>query len=171
MISEADYRAAKGVGTQHHSWATCSFTTKRRHLSGKCSRCSQANRPFCGPVFARHSLAPSKARRTPTISVTLFVRRLVLGDALQQEDRVCNPQNRPFGSQERSRVPLPPLAEQRRSAEVLDQAEALRAKRRAALAQLDTLTQSIFLDMFGDPGSEIRRVGPSDDDRANHGMP
>ena len=48
-------------------------------------------------------------------------------------------------------VPLPPLAEQRRIAEVLDRAEALRAKRRAGLAQLDTLTQSIFLDLFGDP--------------------
>jgi type I restriction enzyme S subunit len=48
-------------------------------------------------------------------------------------------------------VPLPPLAEQRRIAEVLDRAEALRAKRRAALAQLDSLTQSLFLDLFGDP--------------------
>jgi type I restriction enzyme S subunit len=48
-------------------------------------------------------------------------------------------------------VPLPPLAEQRRIAEVLDKAEALRAKRRAALAQLDSLTQSLFLDLFGDP--------------------
>jgi type I restriction enzyme S subunit len=48
-------------------------------------------------------------------------------------------------------VLLPPLAEQRRIAEVLDRAEALRAKRRAALAQLDTLTQSLFLDLFGDP--------------------
>jgi type I restriction enzyme S subunit len=48
-------------------------------------------------------------------------------------------------------VPLPPLPEQRRIAEVLDRAEALRAKRRAALAQLDTLTQSIFLTLFGDP--------------------
>ena len=46
---------------------------------------------------------------------------------------------------------LPPLAEQRQIAEVLDRAEALRAKRRAALAQLDSLTQSIFLDFFGDP--------------------
>ena len=45
--------------------------------------------------------------------------------------------------------PLPPLAEQRRIAEVLDRAEALRAKRRAALAQLDSLTQSLFLDLFG----------------------
>jgi type I restriction enzyme S subunit len=50
-----------------------------------------------------------------------------------------------------SSIPLPPLAEQRRIAEVLDRAEALRAKRRAALAQLDSLTQSLFLDLFGDP--------------------
>ena len=60
-------------------------------------------------------------------------------------------------------VPLPPLAEQRRIAEVLDKAEALRAKRRAALAQLDSLTQSLFLDLFGDPatnpkGFEIGRI-------------
>jgi type I restriction enzyme, S subunit len=46
---------------------------------------------------------------------------------------------------------VPALPEQRRIAEVLDRAEALRAKRRAALTQLDALTQSIFLDMFGDP--------------------
>ena len=50
-------------------------------------------------------------------------------------------------------IPLPPLAEQKRIAEILDKADALRAKRRAALAQLDTLTQSIFLDMFGDPAT------------------
>jgi type I restriction enzyme, S subunit len=48
-------------------------------------------------------------------------------------------------------IALPPRPEQRRIAEVLDRAEALRAKRRAALAQLDTLPQAIFLEMFGDP--------------------
>ncbi len=47
-------------------------------------------------------------------------------------------------------IPLPPLPEQRRIAEVLDRAEALRAKRRAALAELDALPQAIFLEMFGD---------------------
>jgi len=47
-------------------------------------------------------------------------------------------------------VPSLPLTEQRRIAEVLDRAEALRAKRRTALAQLDSLTQSLFLDLFGD---------------------
>jgi type I restriction enzyme S subunit len=54
------------------------------------------------------------------------------------------------------RIPLPPLPEQRRIAEILDKADALRAKRRAALAQLDTLTQSIFLDMFGDPSTNSK---------------
>ncbi len=55
-------------------------------------------------------------------------------------------------------VPLPPLAEQRRIAEILDQADALRAKRRAALAQVDELTQAIFLEMFGDPATNPRRL-------------
>ena len=47
--------------------------------------------------------------------------------------------------------PLPPLEEQRRIAAILDQAETLRTQRRTALALLDSLTQSLFLDMFGDP--------------------
>ena len=51
----------------------------------------------------------------------------------------------------RLRISLPPLAEQKRIAGILDAADALRAKRREALAQLDTLIQSTFLDMFGDP--------------------
>lgn len=48
------------------------------------------------------------------------------------------------------KIPLPSLREQRRLAEILDAAQELRAKRRSALARLDTLAQSIFLDMFGD---------------------
>lgn len=49
------------------------------------------------------------------------------------------------------RMPVPPLPEQRQIAEILDKADALGAKRRAAIAQLDALTRAIFLDMFGDP--------------------
>jgi type I restriction enzyme S subunit len=55
------------------------------------------------------------------------------------------------GVVEELKIPLPPLAEQRRIAQMLDRAEALRAKRRAALALFDTLTQSLFLDLFSNP--------------------
>ncbi|WP_246782670.1 restriction endonuclease subunit S [Rhodococcus maanshanensis] len=54
-------------------------------------------------------------------------------------------------------IPLPPIEEQRRIAAILDHADALRAKRREALARLDELTQSIFIDMFGDPRGAGRR--------------
>lgn len=54
----------------------------------------------------------------------------------------------------RIEIPLPPLPEQRRIADILDQADALRAKRRAALNQLDKLKKSIFLDMFASQASE-----------------
>jgi type I restriction enzyme S subunit len=52
-----------------------------------------------------------------------------------------------------STIPLPPLPEQKRIAAILDVADAMRAKRRESLAQLDALIQSTFLDMFGDPVS------------------
>jgi type I restriction enzyme S subunit len=51
------------------------------------------------------------------------------------------------------RIPLPPLAEQRRIAEALDRAEALRVKRRVAIAQLPTLQTALFLNLFGDPAA------------------
>lgn len=48
-------------------------------------------------------------------------------------------------------IPLPSLDEQRRIVAILDKADDLRINRRQALAHLETLTQSIFHSMFGDP--------------------
>ena len=72
-------------------------------------------------------------------------------------------------------IPLPPLDEQKRIAGILDAADALRAKRREALAQLDTLLQSTFLDMFGDPvtnpmGWEERTLGELAQDSFRNGL-
>lgn len=50
----------------------------------------------------------------------------------------------------------PSLNEQRRIATILDNADTLRRKRKRGLDLLDGLTQSIFLEMFGDPVSNPR---------------
>ena len=47
-----------------------------------------------------------------------------------------------------TKIPLPPLDEQRRIAAILDKADELRCKRKHAVDLLDRLTQSIFKDMF-----------------------
>jgi len=48
-------------------------------------------------------------------------------------------------------VPLPPLSTQKRIAEILDAADALRRKDQELLKKYDELAQAIFIDMFGDP--------------------
>ena len=48
-------------------------------------------------------------------------------------------------------IPLPPLPIQKRIAEILDAADALRRKDKELLRKYDELTQAIFIDMFGDP--------------------
>lgn len=53
-------------------------------------------------------------------------------------------------------VPLPPLAEQRRIASILDQADDLRQKRQQAIEKLDQLLQATFIDMFGDPIDNLK---------------
>lgn len=48
-------------------------------------------------------------------------------------------------------IPLPPLPIQRRIADILDAADALRRKDQELLQKYDELAQAIFIDMFGDP--------------------
>lgn len=60
-------------------------------------------------------------------------------------------------------VPLPPLAEQKRIAAILDKADAIRQKRKQAIEMADEFLRSVFLDMFGDPvtnpkGWEVRSL-------------
>jgi len=50
-------------------------------------------------------------------------------------------------------VPLPPIAQQKRIAAILDKADELRSLRRRALEQLDAIAQSTFLEMFGNPAT------------------
>ena len=49
------------------------------------------------------------------------------------------------------KIPLPSLEEQRRIANILNKADAVRRKRQQAIALTEELLRSAFLEMFGDP--------------------
>jgi type I restriction enzyme S subunit len=60
------------------------------------------------------------------------------------------------------KLSIPPLQEQRRIAAELDAVDALRSTRMLALAKLESLTEAIFIDTFGDPSSASELVPLSD---------
>ena len=65
---------------------------------------------------------------------------------------------------QRIEIPLPNLATQQRIAAILDQADAIIQNNRAIVQKYDALTQSLFLDMFGDPvknekGWKVKSLG------------
>lgn len=60
-------------------------------------------------------------------------------------------------------IPLPPLEEQKRIADILDKASNLIDLRKQQLEKMDLLIKSQFIDMFGDPvtnpkGWEVKRI-------------
>ena len=68
------------------------------------------------------------------------------------------------GNLKKIKIPLPPLAEQRKIAAILDEADKLRQLNKNLITKYDELTQSLFLDMFGDPvmnpmGWDIENLG------------
>jgi type I restriction enzyme S subunit len=92
-----------------------------------------------------------------------YLRQLLMGDKFHQQFMTTVAgvggsllRARPSGVA-RIQVSLPELSEQRRIAAILDQADALRAKRRASLRKLDDLRKSLFLDIFGDPATNPKQ--------------
>ena len=60
-------------------------------------------------------------------------------------------------------IPVPPLSEQKRIVEELDLLSGIIEKQKQQLKELDTLAQSVFYDMFGDPvtnekGWEVKKM-------------
>ncbi len=108
-------------------------------------------------------------RTNPEITYSRFLLRFLRSPNFRVPlERIINPSvnqaSVSISNLKEIRIPLPPLAEQKRIATILDEADALRRKRREALAKLDALLQSVFLDMFGDPvtntkGWELATIG------------
>jgi type I restriction enzyme S subunit len=72
-------------------------------------------------------------------------------------------------------VSLPSLPIQKRIAEILDAADALKRKDQQLLQKYDELAQAIFIDMFGDPvknekGWEVKKLGELQSVKSQNGL-
>ena len=56
-------------------------------------------------------------------------------------------------------IPLPPIDQQKKIAAILDAADAYRQKTKALITKYEELTQSLFLDMFGDDTGTLTELG------------
>ena len=63
-----------------------------------------------------------------------------------------------IGNLTQAKIPLPPLEQQKKIAVILDAADAYRQKTKELIAKYDELTQSLFLDMFGDPVITLKKI-------------
>ena len=108
------------------------------------------------PPTLVHGMNLLALRVDPEVAASRYVYRILSSTGFRRKlhritKHSVNQSSFNISSFRKLRIPLPPLAEQKRIAGILDAADALRAKRRESLSQLDTLLQSTFLDMFGDP--------------------
>jgi type I restriction enzyme S subunit len=72
-------------------------------------------------------------------------------------------------------IPRPPLSDQRRIVQILDQTDDLLIMRRHSMTVVEQLNQSVFLEMFGDPRHALERARPlstviDPSDRINYGV-
>ena len=75
----------------------------------------------------------------------------IKGETLKLQSKTTGLRNLDMKAYLRLPIPVPPLAEQERIVGELDLLSGVIAKKREQLTQLDTLAQSIFYTMFGDP--------------------
>ena len=92
------------------------------------------------------------------IAEPAFIKYLIRSDAFRRDlaksiKKAVNQASVSIADLRSITVYLPALPEQRRIAAILDQADALRAKRRQTLTQLDEMARALFADVIGDPGT------------------
>lgn len=134
------------------------------------------------PKTLAHGMNLLRLRCAPNIAYPDYIVRVVRSPLVRSRmlpfvNRAVNQASISIANLKQICVPLPPLSEQRRITATLDHIDMLRTKRHEAIALLDDLVQSIFLDMFGDPSVNASNYAVceleslvADDDRINYGV-
>ena len=109
------------------------------------------------PMYSNEAIA-SLTELDSQVDINYLYWALQHIDLLENADRAAMGKTLNKAKLSEVKIPLPPLAEQRRIASILDQADELRQKRQQAIEKLDQLLQATFIDMFGDPVDNLKEL-------------
>lgn len=130
------------------------------------------------PMCTNEAIAALPIRDPRRLDGRFLYRALQIAPLLKDADRAVK--GLTLNSDKLARVPISypvEVAEQCRIADILDKADAIRRKRKQAIALTEELLRSAFLDMFGDPvanpkGWEVKPLGGlvAEGDTINYGV-
>lgn len=131
--------------------------------NGKISQVRTKNRFGFGSTEF-HVIRAHKEKLDPRYLVNLLRCERILIEGERKMTGSAGQRRVPKHFLETLELPIPSLANQKRIATIFDQADALRTTQRETLAQLDSLAQTIFVEMFGDPATNsknwpIKKIG------------
>lgn len=96
-------------------------------------------------------LRPDKDQVYPEYFYYVLRFNHLIGKTLRYQNKTTGIINLKLDKYLASKIPLPPLDDQKRIAHLLGKVEGMIARRKQHLQQLDELLKSVFLEMFGDP--------------------
>lgn len=101
------------------------------------------------PLYTNEAIAGLPIKNPTKLDAAYLLRALQAQDLTGGSNRAAMGATLNKAALQAITVPLPPLEEQRRIAAILDQADAIRSKRRQVLTQLDALPERLFTELFG----------------------
>ncbi len=95
-------------------------------------------------------------RVNPSLADTQFISKILVSEILRKEAEKrmtgsAGQKRVPKEFLENYKIPLPPIEEQKKIAEILDKSSNLISLRKKQIEKLDMLVKARFLEMFGDP--------------------
>ena len=105
-----------------------------------------------------HVIRPNRSQLIPRY-LTYFLRQSRVRDAGQRRMTGSAGQRRvPREFLKELLIPVPPLSEQERIADILDKADGIRRKQEQSVQEANELIRSVFLERFGDPLTNRRSL-------------
>ncbi len=142
FISEDKYNLIRGGKLQHNDILFC--------LRGSLGKHALNSEGTKGAIAS--SLVILRVKESLDVNyLNNYLKSNKVKRLIEKSDNGSSQPNLSASNVKKFKILLPPLPQQKKIAAILDAADDYRQKTKALIVKYDELTQSLFLDMFGDP--------------------